>query len=521
MSPLDMLHFGAFTVGLILIAKLLKKRNENKTRALPLPPGPSPLPIVGNALNIRTAEPWVTYTEWSARYGDIYTIRFLNQDIIIISSEKIARTLLERRSSVYSDRPYLATREPYGWAFHFAWTPYGDKWRSQRRMFHQVFRPDAIVPFRPMQLQKAHLLASGGYATGTIMSMVYDYEIEPDRDHMVELFDHGISLGMEALTPESAAVVNTFPFVLSLPVWVPGIEISRKATESVECVTQMLSRPFEYARLREAEGTASPSMVSDTLRNFKRKDDPNLLQLLKETCGAETVSISIAIFPTSLSVLQSATVLHCLLLAMVQNPRVQKRAQAEIDEIIGMDRLPTFEDRPSLPYVEAVMRETFRLYPVTPLGLPHATISDDIFDGYFIPKGCTIVANIWYVLETILFCRAMLRNESVYPDANSFKPERHFVDGKLNDDSVISSIGFGFGRRNCPGRHSADVSLWAAIVTILATLVVSKAVDERGNEIEVNPRFTYGVTSRPGPFTCAIKPRRPGLDIVKLAQHSA
>ena len=90
-------------------------------------------------------------------------------------------------------------------------------------------------------------------------------------------------------------------------------------------------------------------------------------------------------------------------LAMVLYPEVQRRAQAEIDSVVGEDRLPTFEDRSSLPYVESVLRETFRWHPILPngilpcrvispslktlIGVPHATLTDDIFDGYFIPKG--------------------------------------------------------------------------------------------------------------------------------------
>jgi len=97
------------------------------------------------------------------------------------------------------------------------------------------------------------------------------------------------------------------------------------------------------------------------------------------------------------------------ILAMVLYPDVQRRAQAEIDLVIGRDQLPTFEDRASLPYIDAVLRETLRWEPVVPLGnllhwvisqflkaligLPHATTSDDIYDGYFIPKGLLCLFN--------------------------------------------------------------------------------------------------------------------------------
>jgi cytochrome P450 len=80
---------------------------------------------------------------------------------------------------------------------------------------------------------------------------------------------------------------------------------------------------------------------------------------------------------------------------MMNHPDVQKRAQEEIDQVVGQDRLPNFEDRDNLPYVEAVVKEVLRRYPVAPMGLPHASTEDDICEGYFIPKGSMLLANIW------------------------------------------------------------------------------------------------------------------------------
>ncbi|KAG6877263.1 hypothetical protein C0993_009032, partial [Termitomyces sp. T159_Od127] len=71
---------------------------------------------------------------------------------------------------------------------------------------------------------------------------------------------------------------------------------------------------------------------------------------------------------------------------MVVNPVAQKRGQDEIDALIGSNRLPKFSDRPNLPYIEAIYREVMRWYPVAPLGLSHAALEDDAYNGYFIPK---------------------------------------------------------------------------------------------------------------------------------------
>ena len=80
---------------------------------------------------------------------------------------------------------------------------------------------------------------------------------------------------------------------------------------------------------------------------------------------------------------------------MVLNPDVQKRAQEEIDRVVGTSRLPDMSDREGLPYIDAVVKEVLRWHPVTPLGVSHASSEDDTYKGYLIPKGAILVPNIW------------------------------------------------------------------------------------------------------------------------------
>lgn len=82
-------------------------------------------------------------------------------------------------------------------------------------------------------------------------------------------------------------------------------------------------------------------------------------------------------------------------LAMVHNPHVQKRAQEELDRVVGQGRLPNFSDRASLPYICAIVKECLRFIVVVPLGVAHATTEDDVYDGHFIPKGAIVMANQW------------------------------------------------------------------------------------------------------------------------------
>ncbi|KAJ6538983.1 cytochrome P450 [Mycena capillaripes] len=183
-------------------------------------------------------------------------------------------------------------------------------------------------------------------------------------------------------------------------------------------------------------------------------------------------------------------------MAMAMNPEAAKKAQNEIDTVTSLSRLPGFEDRSALPYCEAVYREVMRWRPVAPLGIPRTTSEDDVYNGYFIPKGTIGLSNIW----------AMVHDESIYPNPEKFSPERFFnADGQLNANENI--LTFGFGRRACVGRHAADATVWAAIVSVLSAFNIAKANDSNGKEIDIKPGYSDGVVSRPLPFKCSITPR--------------
>jgi cytochrome P450 len=80
---------------------------------------------------------------------------------------------------------------------------------------------------------------------------------------------------------------------------------------------------------------------------------------------------------------------------MTLHPGAQERAHEELDCIVGRDRLPTFEDRESLPYVNALLKEVLRWFPVGPVGVPHLTTSEDVYQGFTFPKGSIVFPNVW------------------------------------------------------------------------------------------------------------------------------
>jgi len=178
-------------------------------------------------------------------------------------------------------------------------------------------------------------------------------------------------------------------------------------------------------------------------------------------------------------------------------PDVQKKAQAELDRVLN-GRLPEFSDRPFLPYINAMVKESNRWQLVLPLGLPHSTTEDDEYEGYFIPKGTIVLGNSWTILH----------DPTVFENPEHYMPERYLKDGKINDEVREPSIAtFGYGRRICPGRHMSDNSLFIAIASILSVFDISPALGKDGNPLEIQPTYTGGLMLYPAPFQANIQPR--------------
>ncbi|KAH7930184.1 cytochrome P450 [Leucogyrophana mollusca] len=498
------LHFVTLSVGwasaIIFGLTLRSWRRKARSKGLPLPPGPRPLPLIGNVFDINIAEPWLSYTDWGKTYGDLVYSNVLGQDFIVINSEKVARELLEQRSAIYSDRPYISTNKLFGMDFNTGLLGYGDKWRLHRKMFNMALRSEVTDTYHPLQLQKARQLVENllnspsEYEThvktlsaSIIMAITYGYKVAQRDDPLVARLERFIGLFLEALTPERAALIGAIPFLAYLPSWFPGGRYKRKAVECRKLSTEILNEPVERVKMDMAAGTAPKSMVSDLLEKYGEgsgtHDEQHAMKATAATVflgGAETTDSTMLVF----------------IFAMVLHPDVQRKAQEEIDRVVGKDRLPDFTDRAFLPYVEAVFLEVLRWRPTVPLALPHSTTTSDVYEGYYIPQGALLLANLW----------AITHNEERFPDPMAFKPERHLtVEGKLAQGTTSPS--FGYGRRICPGRYLADGSVWASIVSVLATLRVSKAKDAEGNEIEIKMEFTTGLAIRPRPFACTFTSR--------------
>ncbi|THU76873.1 cytochrome P450 [Dendrothele bispora CBS 962.96] len=283
-------------------------------------------------------------------------------------------------------------------------------------------------------------------------------------------------------------MVDYFPLLKYIPSWFPGATFKQKAKVWAQEVLDLNELPWKDVKSFIASGTAIPCIATDGLEKFSSQLD-EMEEILKNVCG-----ISYAAGGDTTSAL-----LLNMVVALVCYPEIQKKAQAELDVVVGPERLPDFNDRKRLPYVECILKETQRMWPSLPLGVDHYSVSDDFYEEYFIPKGTTIVGNVW----------AILHDKTIYNDPMIFKPERFLEQSGKRCPPDPTLYSFGFGRRICPGRYLALDNSWMMIACILAAFTIEKALDINGNEIEVTTQHSNDALSFPMPFRCRFTPRSP------------
>uniref|UniRef100_A0A8H8CFI8 Uncharacterized protein n=1 Tax=Psilocybe cubensis TaxID=181762 RepID=A0A8H8CFI8_PSICU len=284
------------------------------------------------------------------------------------------------------------------------------------------------------------------------MEMMYGIEIKSTDEPCISLADKAMKLGMDLLMP-GRSLANIFPILRHVPGWFPGATSLKKADLVGRMTEEVIRIPVDQVKANfnsceQEEGKVTPSFFT----NFIEK---------KQTLGASE---------------EEEEMVHNIAYTVFGvNPDVQRKAQEEIDGLTGSKRLPTLEDRQSLPFVEAIYREVMRMSPPLPVGIAHRVTKDDYYKGYLIPEGASNNS----------FHRAMTHDEEDYPEPYTFKPERFFDEnGKLNDDDRV--LAFGFGRRICVGKHIASSTLWLMMVSVLACFNIVKAKDANGNEIDIN-----------------------------------
>ncbi|KAI0800117.1 cytochrome P450 [Fomes fomentarius] len=439
--------------------------------------------LVGNLYDIPDEFKYLDYQALCEKYGDIVYMSVLGQPIIIIGSQQAAIDLLDKCSAKYSDRMFSIMAET-DFTWFFAISPYGPRWRKTRRAFYETMNANAVADYRPTEERavKRYLLRLLENPTryrenaqymfnATIIAVTYglDVHAKPDNDKYIQIAEKTMNSFHIAFTLGEHHV-ETFPFLRHLPAWFPFAKFKYQVPIWSADARRLRDEPWEAAHQAMLEGRFTPSMASMLTTEAKTEED---VTIAKSACASAYA-------------------------AMTLFPEVQRRAQAELDAVIGSDRLPTHNDKPSLPYITALLTEVYRWKPVVPLGVPHRVMEDDEYQGYRIPRGAITIQIPW----------AYCQDRGAYPKPEEFRPERFLKEGKFHlGDLDPGAFAFGYGRRICPGRHFAEEMLFLTIASVLHCFNIIGPRDQDGEPVKFELKFTDTSPMHPQPFECKIEPR--------------
>ncbi|KAH7364665.1 O-methylsterigmatocystin oxidoreductase [Rhexocercosporidium sp. MPI-PUGE-AT-0058] len=506
MSFSSPLQCGLIAVVSFLSYLIYQYLNSNTNRQK-LPPGPRGLPLVGNVNDFPPADVpefqhWLMHKDL---YGPISSVTVMGSTIVIVHDKKAAHNLLETNAIKTSGRPTnVFANELCGYDSILLCQGYNNTFRDCRKLLHRELGTKvSAAQFRYVQevevnRQLVRTLNEPGKwldhlkttTAATILKMTYGYNIEQNKpDTLVGLIEKVLRQFSLAAVP-MAWPVDLIPVLRYIPESFPGITFKKLARKWRNDVRVSSYTPYRFVQRQMAANSHRPSYVSKLVQQLKSQDNTRTLSRNDEDAiiwtaaslygaAADTLVISLTAFT----------------MAMILFPKVQRKAQEELDRVIGAGRLPNCEDRDKLPYINAIIKETLRWWPVTPMGFPHSADSDVEYNGHHIPKGAMILPAVWWFLY----------DPEVYPNPESFDPDRFL--SPRNEPGPNMEGFFGYGRRICPGRFFADTSLFLNIAQSLATFNFKRAVDQKGKEFGIDVKPKPGILSYPNEFQFAVSPR--------------
>ncbi|XP_042062162.1 cytochrome P450 81Q32-like [Salvia splendens] len=426
---------------LLLFIIALKYLTKQKRK---LPPSPIlTLPLVGH-LHLLKFPLHRTYHNLSLKLGPIFSLRFGNRLMVVVSSPATVEECFTKNDIVLANRPRFVSGKYIGYNFtSVTVAPYGDHWRNLRRLTTaEIFSTVRLNAFQSIRADEVgHMLKSlacqgssiveirpllSALMLNNIMRMVAgkryfgvegaedDEEAREFPEVLMEVFKHG-------------GVANPGDFFPLLR-WIGYMDFEKNLSRIMTKLDAFLQRLIEEHRSNNGGDTMIDHMLSlqeSEPQNYTHSVIKSTI-LVMMLAGTDT----------------SATTIEWAMSALLNHPDKMEKARKEIDRVIGTDRILNESDLPKLPYLQNIINETFRLFPATPMLVPHEAAADCKIAGYDIPRGTIVQVNAW----------AIHRDPHVWDDPESFKPERF----EAAEPRAPQLLPFGMGRRSCPGNVLAQ-----------------------------------------------------------------
>lgn len=478
---------------------------QRRSKRYHLPPGPRPLPLLGNLLELRKdGRTFKIFQEMGKKYGPVFQVKVGTVDTVVLNTIEAVRDTLIKRQDDYAGRPYMYTVGKFPlFTMGITFGQFSPKWALQRKLAHSSIRKyasgqhleklvhfsmDKVTevlkkqkePFDP--LDTLSLLAYN-----IICSMCFGKRFELDDPFFKEM----VRLNMESTLLFGNGLLPDFmPFLGPVYDLLP----SKALTLLGNLIDTFLG--FIQKTHEEHLETFDPEHITDltyhVIQSMKEAEQDEeqrstLAQLEKGNFMAILSDMFFAGTDTSRFSLQWVV---CFAAGI---PEVQRKLQEEVDDLLEPNENVSLSHLPKLPYSMAVVYEAMRMRPTAALAMPHRTICDTKAFEYDIPAGYQVFPNLW----------ALHMNPEEWDEPEIFKPER-FLDeyGQLTP-KPNSFLPFSTGRRTCVGEALAKTELH-----MLTTMLFQRFTFEPApGEILDFDMMELGFGCMCKPYKVIVKPR--------------
>ncbi|KAH9914736.1 cytochrome P450 monooxygenase [Fomitopsis serialis] len=487
-----LLALACLAVG--VIGTLVQHREKN------LPPGPTRIPLLGNAWHVPVEKSWMYFHSLCQKYGPMVMLKALDNDILVLDNAEDIQELLVKRSNNYSSRKQLIYAGKYrSGNKRLVLLPYGPLLKKYRAAVHTMMNPKAVGAYERLQERGSMVLLQSilndpskayinikRFTAETLFTLIYGKGFGSEEDLRTVL--HILETFIQDMHP-FAHMVDRMPILDWLPDFLaPWRDEARKKGEYEH---KFYSRLLKDVKARMDSGAHVQCFAANLWENVEQLglDEDSLAYVAGSAFEAGTDN--------------TAGVMLWFLVAMMHYPAVLKRARAELDEVLGAngDTAPCYHHLDQLPYCLALVKEVLRWMPVAPLSAPHYSLKDDVYKGFRIGAGTTVIPNIW----------AIHHDATLFSDPFEFNPERFLMAKEdIRPESSLNEghSAFGFGRRVCPGQHFAAKSVWVGMVRLMWAFEINPPMDV--NKKPILPDVgacRSGLTAEPAHFDVVLTPR--------------
>ncbi|XP_044124500.1 cytochrome P450 2G1-like [Bufo gargarizans] len=489
---------GATTLLLLacIVFILLSITQARKRKRFP--PGPTPLPILGNILQINAKEVLKSLYKLSEKYGPVYTIHMGMDPVVVLCSCDAVREALIDNAEDFGARGHFPILEKFSSGGHGVVGSNGERWKQLRRFslmtlrnfgmgkrsIEQRIQEEAQFLIEVLRKSNGQPLDPTFYfskaVSNVICSVVFGVRFDYADKEFLQLlsFMNEIFRGVSSVWGQ---IYNFYPKVMEK---IPGPH--QKMLNAIDGIQEIITKRVEMHK-----ETLDPNDPRDFIDCFliKMEQEKNIPETEFHMKGI--VNTTFDMFAAGTETV-STTVRYGFLI-LLKHPDVEERIHEEIDQVIGRNRAPCIEDRSHMPYIDAVIHEMQRFINLLPLGIPHKVIRDMKFRGFLIPKDTTI----YPVLSSVL------------QDPKQFKYPHQFNPGHFLDDKGLFIRNDGFmpfssGKRICLGEGLARMELFLFFTTILQNFSLWSPMSLE--EIDLTPQMS-GFGNVPCSYQLAFIPR--------------